>query len=365
MKRIILTTPEKSVRCPIMIGQEMVSRVRALAQTHHFSQIGILTDENVAPFWLIPLEQALKQEAHVIIIKAGEREKRIETVIRIWEELMAHKFDRSSLLINMGGGVIGDIGAFAASTYLRGIAFLQIPTTLLAQVDASVGGKGGVDFGGLKNMVGTFAQPIGVLIDVNTLSTLPEREFISAFGEIIKHGLISDKAYLHFATSKAPKDFLPRELETIIERSCNIKAKIVGNDERESSSRKLLNFGHTIGHAIEALSMEGTSPLLHGEAISIGMLAEARISQAKGLIGEGDVALIKRSLASAGLPTQTSGYSMQAVIRNIEGDKKSKKGKMRWTLLKAIGKGVIDQEVEEQDLTSALLSAGCRKQELF
>jgi len=356
MKKIVLTTLEKSARCPIMIGQGIVSRVRALARTQRFSQIVILTDENVAPFWLAPLKQALKREAHVIVIKPGERGKSVETVIRIWEELMAHAFDRSSLLINMGGGVVGDIGAFAASTYLRGIAFLQIPTTLLAQADASVGGKGGVNFGGLKNMVGTFAQPIGVLIDINTLSTLPGREFISAFGEIIKHGLISDKAYLRFVTSKAPRNFSPKALEAMIERSCKIKAKIVGNDERESSSRKLLNFGHTVGHAIEALSIKSKTPLLHGEAVSIGILAEARISQAKGFIEEGDVMFVERSLASAGLPIKADGYALGDVMRNIKGDKKSSQGEVRWTLLKAIGKAVIDQDVEESAVEEAVAS---------
>ena len=257
-------------------------------------------------------------------------------------------------MINLGGGVIGDIGGFAASTYMRVTDFFYIPTTILSQVDESVGGKTMIDFQNVKNIVGTFCQPSAVIIDVETLKTLPKREIISGFAEIIKHGIIKDKNYFEKVTSKNPLDFSDDEMVEIITGSCKIKAVVVESDEKENGQRKLLNFGHTIGHAIEAVSLEKDSPFSHGEAISIGMIVEAYISHDKGILSQQDVETIITVLKNAGLPTVVPNFDIDQMITKMKSDKKNANGNINFTLLTKIGEGIINQTIDENDIKKTL-----------
>ena len=231
---------------------------------------------------------------------------------------------------------------------MRGIDFIQIPTTLLSQVDASVGGKTGVNFLGFKNLIGTFSQPKAVIIDINTLSSLPKREYISGFGEIIKHAIILDKEYFKFVISKKTLDFTKDDLVKIIEKSCLLKASVIEKDEKEKDYRKILNFGHTIGHAIESLSQETKSPLLHGEAISIGMAKESYLANLAGLLSSTDYKIVYNSLQKAELPINyPKNIQTEKIYDKIIKDKKNQKGKILWTLIKEIGDPIIDQEIDK------------------
>lgn len=339
---------------PIIIGQNLTEKISSFFDLHKYSGVFIIADTNTDSIFSSKLQRTLPINSTIIVVAPGEVAKNLESVMLIWTELLEAKADRKSLIINLGGGVIGDMGGFAASTFMRGIDFIQFPTTLLAQVDASVGGKVGIDFLGVKNLIGSFNQPIGVIIDINSLKTLPKREFVAGFGEIIKHGLIYDKDYFDKVTAKKPKDFSPEELEEIIKRSCEIKSEVVSQDSNEMGVRKLLNFGHTVGHAIESLSLETESPLLHGEAVAMGMLVEAKISQLKSLIDEETFDLVKKSLQNADLITPLPRLSIEEIITKTKSDKKSEKGAIKWTLLNKIGKAQIDQSVDEKVVETAL-----------
>lgn len=330
----------------VYIGQGLLGEIEEIIDTGKFSKVVIIADEKISKNYLNKFEK--------ITVPSGENNKTIETVQKIWEKMLDLKCDRKTLVINLGGGVIGDMGGFAASCYMRGVKFLQIPTTLLSAVDASVGGKVGIDFGGVKNLVGSFQQPIGVIVDVDTFQSLPDREFISGFGEIIKHGIIADENYFKKVISKKPREFSKEELIEIIKRSCEIKAEIISSDEKESGNRKLLNFGHTIGHAIESDSLSSDNPLLHGEAVSVGMVAEAVISQAMGYIGTEEIDKIKTALERAGLPTGYKIEDQERVNEFISNDKKSEAGSVNWTLIKNIGEAVINQKVDKDIVKSAL-----------
>lgn len=330
----------------IYIGSGLIKNIGRLVNFKKYSKIFVITDP-AANKHCFPIFKKSSLQVEKIVISAGEKAKNIETVKKIWQKLLFAGCDRKSLIINLGGGTILDIGGFAAATYMRGIDFMQIPTTLLAQVDASVGGKVAVNFAGIKNLIGSFNQPVAVFSDINFLSTLPDREFISGFAETIKHGLIADKKYFDFVTSKKPKAFSKEELVKIVLGSVKIKTGIVEKDEKEAGQRRILNFGHTIGHAIEALSQNTNSPLLHGEAISIGMMVEAKIS------GVG-VNKIKQALINADLPVDLPNFPKEAILAKIKSDKKSEKGEINWTLLQSIGKAVYDQKVMESTVGKAL-----------
>lgn len=338
----------------VLVGQGAILKIPRLINLKEFSKIFIITDPRVNKYHFKKVKQAISQKIIKIVIPKGESAKNIAVVEKIWQKLLLAGCDRKSLIINLGGGVIGDVGGFAASTFMRGVAFVQIPTTLLAQVDASLGGKVGVNFAGVKNLIGTFNQPLAVLCDINFLATLPNREFIEGFAEAIKHGIIADKKYFDFVTSKKPGSFNQQELVKIVLGSVKIKAGIVSEDEKEAGRRRLLNFGHTIGHAIEALSQQTASSLLHGEAISIGMVAEARISQHMGLISEAEVNRIIKALSLAGLPIQMPDLSTKTILAKIKSDKKSEGGEINWTLISAIGKGIINQRVNGEILKTLL-----------
>lgn len=357
MQTITLTpTVSQPKSCTIHIGSKAISSLARLYDVSSYSKIFVVTDEIVAPLLLDTLKTALP-DVIAIILPAGEQHKHFDSVQTIWTALHQAGADRKSLVINLGGGVIGDVGGFAAATYMRGIDFLNIPTTLLAQVDSSVGGKNGCNFAGVKNLVGTFDQPIGVIIDPMVLVSLPELEFLSGFAEIIKHGLIWDDAYFKQVTSKGPLDFTQNELLDIIAESCRVKTAIVESDTTEGGIRKLVNFGHSVGHAIEALSRETASPLLHGQAISIGMVVEADISRRQGLLPESAMPAIEQAFVKAGLPVRIHGLDSEAIIVKMRSDKKNEHGQSNFTLLTAIGSAVYNQQVPESVVREALRAA--------
>lgn len=337
---------------PIFIGVNLLEKINSLLDVRKYSKAVVVTDGNITSSLVQNLQSALPIANSVVVLDSGEQNKDLDSVKKILKTLKDFGCDRNSLVINLGGGVIGDIGGFAASIFMRGIDFLQIPTTLLAQVDASVGGKVGINFLGIKNLIGTFQQPVAVIIDVDILSSLPQREFISGFAEIIKHGLIADEKYFQIVTAKNPQDFSKQELIDIIERSCQIKIDIVASDEKENDLRKLLNFGHTIGHAVEAVSQESSKPLLHGEAISIGMVVEGRISKLLGLLTEEEYKTLEQALIRAGLPIIMEA-SVDKVLEKIKSDKKNIKGETKFTLLDGIGKAVINKTIDEVTLRKA------------
>lgn len=332
----------------VYIGSGILNSLEEIIDLKKFSKVIVITDDKIPPHFLKDFEK--------IAVSSGEENKTIETVKETWEQLLKLGADRKTLVINLGGGVIGDMGGFAASTYMRGIKFLQVPTTLLSAVDASVGGKVGIDFAGVKNLVGSFNQPVGVVIDVDTFETLPDREFISGFGEIIKHGIIADSQYFNEVISKKPRQYPKEELIEIVKRSCEIKAEIISTDEKESGDRKKLNFGHTIGHAIESFSLTTENPLLHGEAVSIGMVAEANISNQLGLITDDVVLQIKQVLEQASLPVSFKISDTNTLLNLISKDKKAEAGKVNWTLIKGIGEAVINQTVDAEIVKTALRS---------
>ncbi|HSX08977.1 MAG TPA: 3-dehydroquinate synthase [Candidatus Saccharimonadales bacterium] len=356
MKKLTIsfTPPASNREYPIFTGTGLISDIAKLVDLSAYSKVIIITDEIVAPHYLEKLQNALQSHAEVVMLPPGESAKDITYLSKIWQGMIDAKLDRKSLVINLGGGVIGDIGGFAASTYMRGIAFINIPTTLLAQVDESVGGKTMIDFYGIKNIVGTFYQPSAVIIDVETLQSLPKRQILSGFAEIIKHGIIRDEDYFQLVTSKKPMDFSKTELIDIIERSNEIKSEIVQNDENENGLRKIVNFGHSIGHAIEALSLGTDKPLLHGEAVSIGMVIESNIAVKVGLLPKSDAEVIKQSLHDVELPVEIPDFKTEDIIEKMKLDKKNLDGKMIFTLLKKIGEGVINQTVTEETIREVI-----------
>jgi 3-dehydroquinate synthase len=288
-----------------------------------------------------------------VIIPDGEAYKNIETLKYIYDELLKYRLDRKSALIALGGGVVGDIAGFAASTYMRGISYIQIPTTLLAQVDSSVGGKTGIDHELGKNMIGAFWQPRLVWIDVETLRTLPQKQVLAGLSEVIKYGVIRDKEMFDFLEARRD-DILNLGMEAlthIIKRSCEIKAEVVSSDEREAGMRAILNYGHTIGHAIETTTKY--EKYLHGEAIAIGMCLEAKLAEILGLIDKDQVLRIRQIIHSYGLPSgMPETISTSSVSLSMKLDKKAVAGELKFILPERIGSvrtltGVSDEVIRE------------------
>jgi 3-dehydroquinate synthase len=354
MKKINVRTHQQTAQYPIIVGTDILHDLPTYVDFAHYSHVLIVTDEHVAEHWLPTLSKAVPIQSTAVVLPAGEQAKHLQNLERLWSAMQSAKCDRKSLVIALGGGVIGDMAGFAAATYMRGVDCLHIPTTLLAQIDSSVGGKTAIDFGGVKNVVGTFSQPIAVIIDTQTLRTLPKREFFSGFAEIIKHGLIRDATYLAHVTSKQPDEFTPAELENIIATSCRIKATVVEHDETESGERKILNFGHTVGHAIEALSLETAHPLLHGEAVSIGMAIEAELSARQSLLSVPAAAAIQSQLAQCKLPIQSPHFALARILEKLRSDKKNEHGILRFTLLQRPGHAVWNQDVTEAVVRAVL-----------
>ena len=312
------------------------------------SKVFILTDENVAPFWLPEIEYWLNcKNAVEIVIKAGEQHKNLQTVQRIWRTLMKQHADRNALLINLGGGVVTDLGGFAASTYKRGIKFINIPTTLLAMVDAAIGGNTGIDFGGGKNQIGTFAEAEEVIIDPVFLETLPQREICSGLAEMLKYGFIADSNLLNVNLEN---------YQQYITHCGEIKHEIVMQDLAEKGLRKVLNFGHTLGHAIESHCLTTDYPLLHGEAVALGMLGALWLSVRQCGLDEKVLQDFESQLPMllSEVEISLSESDIEPILGYLVHDKKNKDEKPQFVLLEAVGKPVWDVEIEPNLVKSSL-----------
>jgi 3-dehydroquinate synthase len=302
--------------------------------------------------------------ATMLVLEAGEEQKTTATVARIHDEAFALRLERGSLIVALGGGVVGDMAGFAAATWLRGIAVVQVPTTLLAMVDAAIGGKTGVNHPGGKNLIGAFHQPRLVLIDPTTLATLPPREFRAGMAEVIKYGVIGDPelfAALEAASARDPQAGLasieavgPVLLQTLLERSAAAKAQVVAADEHEGGLRAILNYGHTLGHAVETLS--GYGLWLHGEAVALGMLAAGEIAVAMHLWSPAEQERQRALIAAAGLPLRWPDLNPEAVLACLQGDKKVRQGRVRFVLPTAIGRVEIRDDVEADCIRKALVA---------
>ncbi|HHV13827.1 MAG TPA: 3-dehydroquinate synthase [Clostridiales bacterium] len=316
----------------------------------------IITDSNAGKHYANELFQLLAPFARSIQIHtfpAGEQSKNLDTVSQCYEQLIIDGFDRKDVLIALGGGVVGDLTGFVASTYLRGIRFIQVPTTLLSMVDSSIGGKTGVDYKAYKNMVGAFHQPSLVYMNLATLDSLPEREFLSGMAEIIKHGLIKDLEYYSWLKEHSgkihQKDY--ETLQEMVYHSCQIKGAVVEKDPKEQGERALLNFGHTIGHSVEKLM---DFQLLHGECVCIGMAAAAYMSMKRGNITQEEYQDILATLGQFKQPVHASGLSAEEVYEVTRSDKKMDSDKIRFILLGAIGDAVIDPSVSKDEMIEAI-----------
>lgn len=342
----------------IFIDEDGLSKLSQVFDLSAYSSLHVITDEVVGPLYVRKLQDKLSQEAGIITIKADESGKTIASAELAWKELLNQGADRNSLVINLGGGLVGDVGGFAASTYMRGIDFIQVPTTLLAATDASIGGKTGVNYLGLKNMVGTFTQPKAVIIDTSTFGTLNDRLVAEGLAEIIKHGAIHDEEYFSWLEDKLP-DIANEHLTQLLERSCRIKVEIVQDDESEQNNRKLVNFGHTLGHALESNSHELEDVLLHGEAVAIGMVAESRLGEQAGITRQGTTDRLKALLDKAGLPTELPEWAEQGAVESkLIHDKKNKAGQINWTLLEQIGTGKTGCEIPNEYLSNLFTNKG-------
>ncbi|MBV8465109.1 MAG: 3-dehydroquinate synthase [Burkholderiales bacterium] len=307
-------------------------------------RVAIVSNTTVAPLYGTALEASLREagiDVISIVLPDGEQHKHFDTLNQVLDALLSQHAERKTTLIALGGGVIGDMTGFAAAIYLRGIPFIQIPTTLLAQVDSSVGGKTGINHPLGKNMIGAFYQPKRVLADIDTLRTLPERELSAGLAEVIKYGLIDDLPFFEWleANMEALRARDGEALAYAIERSCQNKARIVAADEHETGVRALLNLGHTFGHAIEAGL--GYGSWLHGEAVGAGMLLAARASQLLGDLAQADVARIEQLLVRAGLPVEAPPLGIEKWLSLMAQDKKVEAGKVRFVLLKHLGQAYI------------------------
>lgn len=318
----------------------------------------IVTDSNVASYYLKEVEavaSACFPDTVHFIFPAGEESKNLDTVKALYEMLVIHRFDRHDYLLALGGGVVGDLCGFAAATYLRGISFIQVPTTLLAQVDSSIGGKTGVDFDAYKNMVGAFHMPCLVYTNGSVLSTLSEEQFSSGMGEVMKHGLIRDGAYFKWLSDHLDA-ILQREVSVcgeMVEQSNRIKREIVERDPKELGERALLNFGHTLGHAIERLSEFG---LPHGHCVALGCIAAMELSVNRGAISKEEPERLRKLMKRLHMPVTVSGLSCAEIIETTKNDKKMDSGAIRFILLHRVGEAYIDPTVTDEEMAAGLAS---------
>lgn len=316
----------------------------------------IVTDSNVAPLYLERVVKELKKvcaQTDTFIFPAGEEYKNLDTVRDLYENLIRKAYDRSDMLVALGGGVTGDLCGFGAATYLRGISFIQIPTTLLSQVDSSIGGKTGVDFDAYKNMVGAFHMPGLVYTNVSTLDTLPGEQFVSGMGEVIKHGMIRNREYYNWLdlNRKGIMDRDPALCQKMILESNKVKRDVVEADPKEKGERALLNFGHTLGHAVEKLK-EFSLP--HGHCVALGCLAACRISVNRGYLEESELKSVKEVIGSFGLPLRTEGILAEDVLEAVKHDKKAEAGTVKFILLERLGRAFADRTVSLEEMLLGL-----------
>jgi 3-dehydroquinate synthase len=340
---------------PIVIGSGLLSDAGLLARHVQARDLLVVTNETVAPLYLVKLQAGLAgKRVRAVVLPDGEQYKTLSVLERVFDALVDARMNRDACVIALGGGVVGDMAGFAAACYQRGIDFVQVPTTLLAQVDSSVGGKTGVNHPHGKNLIGAFHQPRAVLSDLDTLRTLPARELRAGLAEVIKYGLIDDEDFLQWI-ERHIDDLLALDmhsLATAVRRSCEIKARIVAADEREHGQRALLNLGHTFGHAIETAA--GYGEWLHGEAVGLGMLLAADMSQRLGWIDAADVARVRQLLARAGLPVAAPPIGAARAFELMGMDKKVLQGRIRLVLLRRLGEGVVSGDYPA-DLLQATL----------
>lgn len=353
MESLIVDLGDRSY--PIHIGANLLQEGALLTAHLKSDQVCIVTNETVAPLYLAKVEAALgARKIARVILPDGEQYKTLDTVAAIYDKLLEHNFSRSATLIALGGGVVGDMTGFAAATYQRGVRFIQIPTTLLSQVDSSVGGKTGVNRPLGKNMVGAFYQPQCVLIDTTTLDTLPERELLAGLAEVIKYGFINNPDFLEWIEANLSQ-LLARDAAALthsILMSCREKAAIVAADETETGMRAILNLGHTFGHAIETAM--GYGEWLHGEAVATGMVMAADLSWRLGLLSQADAARVRQLLQKTGLPVVPPSIAKEEFIRLMSKDKKAEQGNIRFVLLEALGKAVVKGGVDSSALHQTL-----------
>ncbi|MHB1239194.1 MAG: 3-dehydroquinate synthase [Gammaproteobacteria bacterium] len=341
---------------PIYIGSGLLDRAEGFARHIPGRRVLVVTNETVAPLYLARLQAALAAfENDAVVLPDGEQYKTLEVLNRIFDALLERRHDRQTTLVALGGGVVGDITGFAAACYQRGVHFIQVPTTLLAQVDSSVGGKTGVNHPLGKNMIGAFHQPRCVVADTDTLGTLDDRQFRAGIAEVIKYGLVQDREFFEWLEIHM-EDLLGRNAEALafaVERSCRDKAQVVVADEREGGQRALLNLGHTFGHAIETGTGYGT--WLHGEAVAAGMCMAAQLSARQGWLSTQAVERIKVLLQRAQLPTAPPPEFDAPRFRELMAvDKKVRDGQLRLVLLKAIGRAVVTERFDGLELDAVL-----------
>ena len=342
---------------PIYIGPGLLARAELIADRLPQHRAVVVSNTTVAPLYADALERALRTcdvETVRITLPDGEQYKDAATLGRIFDALLENRCERRTALIALGGGVIGDLTGFAAAVFQRGVPFVQVPTTLLAQVDSSVGGKTAINHPLGKNMIGAFYQPLAVVSDTDTLESLPPRELAAGIAEVVKYGAIRDAAFFRWLEDNMDR-LVRREAEALtyaIERSCAIKAEIVAGDERETGDRALLNYGHTFGHAIETAM--GYGQWLHGEAVAAGMVLAAQLSQRLGLLGENDAARIERLLARAGLPVRAPALGVERYLELMGHDKKVQGGRIRFVLLRTLGEAFVTADAARSALDEVL-----------
>lgn len=332
---------------------ELANEIRNLGFAGH--KLCIVTDSNVAPLYLQNVKSELQKhfaDIFEFIIPAGEQNKTLDHIKELYEYLILNHFDRKDCLIALGGGVVGDMTGFAAATYLRGIDFIQVPTTLLSQVDSSIGGKTGVDFDSYKNMVGAFHMPRLVYMNLSVLNTLSNEQFSCGMGEILKHGLIKNADYFSWCMEHAEqirnKDF--DTLLYMIKESCKIKRDMVEKDPTEKGDRALLNFGHTLGHAVEKLK---DFEMLHGQCVAVGCVAALKLSQMRDMVSQEELSYIEDCFEAFDLPVRAEGLTSQDILEISKSDKKMEAGKIKFVLLRSIGNAYVDKTVTDQELLEA------------
>ncbi len=344
----------------IRVGYGILPRAgRWLKESGYSGKAVIITDTNVKTLYAGPLKKSLEEAGFnvtVLEIPAGEPQKTLETAGRLYDRLAESQAERSTLILALGGGVIGDLAGFVAATYMRGIPFVQVPTTLLAMADSSIGGKTAVDRGNLKNIIGAFYQPKMVIADIDTLKTLPKEELSNGMAEVIKMAAIGSRRFFRFLEDNIQRAMALNAavMEKIVLENALQKAGVVGKDEREAGLRIILNYGHTIGHAVETIS---SFSIKHGQAVAIGMVAENKIALRKNLLSENEADRIKRVLEKAGLPVNLPDFSpdkKEGLLEVLKHDKKVVNDKVRFVLLKAIGRPVVVDDVGSELIREVL-----------
>ncbi len=347
---------------PIFVGYDLLSQEK-LFQPHIHKAVCIISHPEIAAHYFPLLEKTLQkagaQKITTLLLPSGDAEKTLANAEKIWSFLLSQHYGRDSTLIALGGGMVGDLVGFCAGCYMRGIKVIQCPTSLLAQIDAAIGGKTAVNHPGSKNLIGLFHQPQMVMADVNTLATLPQREFIAGLAEAIKYGIAVDSALFEWLEAHLPA-ILSRQtksLEQLIRWCCQIKARIVAQDERDQGSRMVLNFGHTVAHAIE--SIYHYEKYLHGEAVAVGMLVAMRLSLERGYVSVNLLDRLITLLTAAGLPVLlpeeiTSGE----ILAKIQQDKKHSAGQLRWVLIESLGQARMCENIPESTISAVLKASG-------